>query len=46
MNGTAEVYHRVIVHSASAMLNCTGLRVDFWGQVCLYAVYLSNCTLS
>ena len=44
MNGLAEVYHRVLIHSASAMLNGANLRLDFWGQAALCAVYLNNCT--
>ena len=44
MNGLAEVYHRVLIHSASAMLNGANLRLDFWGQAALCAVYLNNRT--
>lgn len=44
MNSGAEVYHRVIIHSASAMLKGANLRLDFWGQAVLCAVYLNNRT--
>ena len=42
MNGGCEVWNRVIVQSASAMLLAANLPLAFWGQACLCAAYLSN----
>lgn len=42
MNGACEVWNRVIVHSASAMLHTAKMPITFWGQTVLCAVYLLN----
>lgn len=42
MNRACEVWNRVIVQSASAMLHTTDLPINFWGQAALCAVYLLN----
>lgn len=42
MNGACEVWNRVIVHSASAMLHTAKMPITFWGQAALCATYLLN----
>ena len=42
MNGGCEVWNRVIVHAASAMLLAANLPLSFWGQAALCATYLLN----
>lgn len=42
MNGSAEVWNRVIVSTASAMLHTSELNLSFWGQAALCATYLLN----
>lgn len=42
MNGSVEVWNRVIVESASAMLHTSNLKISFWGQAALCATYLLN----
>jgi len=42
MNGACEVWNRVIVQTASAMLMTANMPLSFWGQASLYATYLLN----
>ena len=42
MNGACEVWNRVIVHTASAMLLAANLPISLWGQESLCAIYLLN----
>ena len=42
MNGGCEVWNRVIVQTASAMLHTALLPLSFWGQAVLCATYLLN----
>ena len=42
MNGACEVWNRVIVHTASAILLTTYLPLSFWPQPTLCATYLLN----
>jgi len=42
MNGACEVWNRVIVQTASAMLMTANMPLSFWGQASLCATYLLN----
>ena len=46
INGLADVYHRVLIHSVSVMLNGSNLHLDLWGHASLCAVCLNNHTLT
>lgn len=42
MNGSVEIFMKVLVHTASAMLNTANIRLEFWGQAVLCANFITN----
>lgn len=42
MNGDVEIFMKILIHTASSMLNTAGIRLDFWGQAVLCANFITN----
>ena len=42
MHGSVEIFMKILVYTASYMLNTANIRLDFWGQAVLCANFITN----